>query len=46
MNMLTRKDMKWQWRQEQQQAFNKLKEIFMTKPVLAAPDLTLQMSSV
>ena len=39
MNMLTRKDVKWQWRQEQQQAFNELKEIFTTKLVLAAPDL-------
>ena len=39
MNMLTRKDVKWQWRQEQQQAFNELKEIFITKLVLAAPDL-------
>ena len=39
MNMLTRKDIKWQWRKKQQKAFDKLKEIFMTRPVLAAPDL-------
>jgi len=39
MNMLTKKDVKWQWGQEQQQAFNKLKGIFMTRPVLAFPDL-------
>jgi len=39
MNMLTRKDMKWQWGQEQQKAFDELKGVFMTKPVLAAPDL-------
>jgi len=39
MNALTRKDIKWQWGQEQQKAFNKLKEVFITKPVLAAPDL-------
>ena len=39
MNTLTRKDVKWQWRQKQQKAFNKLKRIFTTKPVLAAPDL-------
>jgi len=39
MNMLTRKDMKWQWEQEQQKAFDKLKGVFTTKPVLATPDL-------
>jgi len=39
MNMLTRKDVKWQWEEEQQKAFDKLKRIFTTKPVLAAPDL-------
>jgi len=39
MNVLTRKDVKWQWREEQQKAFDKLKRIFTTKPVPAAPDL-------
>jgi len=39
MNVLTRKDVKWQWKKEQQKAFDELKRIFMTKPVLAAPDL-------
>ena len=39
MNMLTRKDIKQQQRKEQQKAFDKLKGIFMTRPVLAAPDL-------
>ena len=39
MNMLIRKDVKWQWRREQQQAFDKLKRIFMTRLVLAAPEL-------
>jgi len=37
--VLTRKDVKWQWRVEQQKAFDKLKRAFTTKPVLAAPDL-------
>ena len=37
--MLTRKDVKWQWGEEQQKAFDKLKRIFTTKPVLAALDL-------
>jgi len=39
MNMLTRKDKKWQWEEAQQKAFNKLKQIFTMKPVLAALDL-------
>jgi len=39
INMLTRKDIKWQWGVEQQKAFDKLKRVFTTKPVLAAPDL-------
>ena len=39
MNTLTKKNIKWQWEKEQQQAFDKLKEIFTTRPVLAAPDL-------
>jgi len=39
MNMLTRKDVKWVWGKSQQKAFDKLKGVFMTKPVLAAPDL-------
>ena len=39
MNVLTRKNAKWQWGQEQQKAFNELKRIFITRPVLAAPDL-------
>ena len=39
MNILMRKDVKWQWGEEQQKAFNELKRIFTTRPVLAAPDL-------
>ena len=39
MNMLTRKDEKWTWGDNQQKAFEELKQIFTTKPVLAAPDL-------
>jgi len=39
MNVLTRKDEKWQWGGKQQKAFNKLKKVFTSKPVLAAPDL-------
>ena len=39
MNMLMRKDVKWQQKEEQQKAFDELKRIFITKPVLAALDL-------
>jgi len=39
MNILMRKDVKWQWGEEQQKAFNELKRIFTTKLVLAALDL-------
>ena len=39
MNMLTRKDVKWVWGESQQKAFDELKKVFTTKPVLAAPDL-------
>ena len=39
MNILTRKDVKCQWGKKQQQAFDKLKEIFITRLVLVAPDL-------
>ena len=39
MNMLIRKDVKWQWKKEQQQAFNKLKKVFTTRPVLVVSDL-------
>jgi len=37
--MLMRKDVKWQWGSEQQEAFDKLKRVFTTRPVLAASDL-------
>jgi len=39
MNMLTRKDIKWRWEEEEQAVFDKLKKAFMTRPVLVAPDL-------
>jgi len=39
MNMLTRKDEKWWWEEAQQKVFNELKLVFITKPVLVAPDL-------
>jgi len=39
MNVLTRKDEKWQWEDKQQKAFDELKRVFTSKPVLVAPDL-------
>ena len=39
VNVLTQKDKKWWWEEAQQKAFNELKRIFTSKPVLAAPDL-------
>ena len=40
---MVRKDKKWKWESEQEEAFTKLKGIFMTKPVLAVPDLDKKM---
>ena len=39
MNVLTRKDEKWQWGEEQQKAFDKLKQVFTTKLVLVVLNL-------
>jgi len=39
MNVLTQKDEKWRWEEAQQKAFDELKRVFTSKPVLAAPDL-------
>jgi len=36
---LTRKDEKWRWGEEQQAAFEQLKLVFTTRPILATPDL-------
>jgi len=39
MHRLVQKEEKWNWGSNQEEAFRKLKEIFTTEPVLAAPDL-------
>ena len=43
MHRLVRKQEKWNWGAEQEEAFWRLKEIFTSKPVLAAPDLDKEM---
>ena len=39
MNNLTRKEEKWKWEDEQQRAFEQLKMVFTSRPLLVAPDL-------
>jgi len=41
--MLVRKEQKWKWEKEQEEAFGKLKEVFTTEPVLAIPDIDREM---
>ena len=42
LNNLTRKDMPWTWGEEQQMAFDMLKERITAEPVLRQPDLAKQ----
>jgi len=39
LNNLTRKEEKWKWEVEQQEAFEQLKTVFTSRPLLVAPDL-------
>ena len=39
LNNLTRKEEKWKWGDEQQEAFERLKMVFTSRPLLAAPNL-------
>jgi len=41
--MLVRKEQKWKWEEEQEEAFEKLKAGFTTEPVLAIPDIDKEM---
>ena len=43
LHMLVRKKEKQGWGKEQEEAFGKLKEVFITEPVLAIPDLDKEM---
>jgi len=38
LNDLTKKNQQWQWRDKEQEAFDKLKHICVTQPVLRTPD--------
>ena len=39
LNNLTRKEEKWKWGVEQQEAFEQLKTVFMSRSLLVMPDL-------
>jgi len=43
MHRLVQKQKKWNWGSKQEEAFGRLKEIFTSEPVLAAPDLDKEM---
>jgi len=43
LHVLVRKEQKWKWEKEQEEAFRKLKEVFTTEPVLAIPDIDREM---
>jgi len=39
LNNLTRKEKKWKWGDEQQEAFKQLKQVFTSRPLLVVPDI-------
>jgi len=41
--VLVRKEQKWKWEKEQEEAFGNLKAVFTTEPVLAIPDIDKEM---
>jgi len=43
LHMLVRKEQKWKWEKEQEEAFGKLKAVFTTEPVLAILDIDREM---
>jgi len=43
LHVLVRKEQKWKWEKEQEEAFGKLKAVFTTEPVLAIPDIDKKM---
>jgi len=43
LHVLVRKEQKWKWKKEQEEAFGKLKKVFTTEPVLVIPDIDREM---
>jgi len=43
LHVLVRKEQKWKWEKEQEEAFGKLKAVFTTEPVLAILDIDKEM---
>ena len=43
LHVLVRKEQKWKWEEEQEEAFGRLKRAFTTEPVLAIPDINREM---
>jgi len=43
LHVLVRKEQKWKWEKEQEEAFEELKAVFTTEPILAIPDIDREM---
>jgi len=43
LHVLVRKEQKWKWEKEQKEAFEKLKAVFTTEPILAILDIDREM---
>ena len=43
LHRLVRKNEKWNWEEEQEKVFKKLKQVFTIQPVLVVPDLDKKM---
>ena len=43
LHVLVRKEQKWKWKEEQEEAFRRLKKAFTTEPVLAILDIDREM---
>ena len=43
LHVLVRKEQKWKWEKEQKEAFEELKVVFTTEPILAIPDIDRKM---